>query len=164
MGTIALTSGKTAAVDDSDFDMLSGFRWHDHRIGHCWYARRKYRDEHGKMRSVFMHSQIMAAPKGIGVDHRNGDGLDNRRANLRFANASQNQQNRHRLTTNTSGYRGVFWDRGCGKWKAAIKHLGKNYHIGRYATAEEAAHAYDAKACVLFGEFARLNFPQGGGA
>ena len=91
------------------------------------------------------------------VDHRNGDGLDNRRANLRPADASQNGANRVRLR-GRSGYRGVT-RHACGRWQAAICVRGKRRYLGLYDTPEGAAQAYDAAAVAAFGEYERPNFP-----
>lgn len=90
------------------------------------------------------------------VDHRNGNGLDNRRSNLRLATQAQNMSNRGRPTNNTSGYKGVSAGR-LGGWRAYITSRGKRLDIGTFASKEEAAEAYNAKALELHGEFARLN-------
>jgi hypothetical protein len=89
------------------------------------------------------------------IDHRDGNPLNNRWSNLRLASHANNAANRPRLRNNTSGFKGVSFDRRRGKWIAQITKQGRRYFIGRYATAEEAHAAYVAKARVLFGEFAR---------
>lgn len=117
--------------------------------GH-WYAKNS--------RQGFLHRFLMGLPKGDGykVDHRNGDGLDCRRENMRVATHAQNMQNRKVQSNNTSGFRGVTWNQG--KWAAVIKVLGRNVQLGRFADPKEAALAFDAKACEVRGEFARTNF------
>jgi hypothetical protein len=89
------------------------------------------------------------------IDHINRDRADNRWSNLRAASATENRANSKLRADNSSGLRGVVWDFQRRLWMARIK----NSHIGRFATKEEAARAYDAAAIRLFGDFANLNFP-----
>lgn len=91
------------------------------------------------------------------VDHINGDGLDNRKSNLRICNGSQNRCNKGKPKNNTSGYKGVTWHTPNKKWVAQIAVNGKHSYIGSFKTKEEAAKAYNKKAKELHGEFARLN-------
>jgi len=93
------------------------------------------------------------------IDHIDGNGLDNRRQNLRPANESTNGANRAISSNNTSGFKGVVRSRT--KWGAVITPSGRKVWLGTFLTPEDAARAYDAAAAVYFGEFARLNFPQG---
>lgn len=96
----------------------------------------------------------MGEPEGLDVDHINGDGLDNRRSNLRACDRSRNNANRHRVQSKTSPIKGVHLDGHTGKWRAEIHWKGKRHTLGRYATLEAAAEAYAVKARELFGEFA----------
>lgn len=168
-----MTQGKVAIVDDADYDLVAGHSWHAFRArssggGDRWYAACNG-VKHGRGNStVFMHRVIMGVVHGgPGVDHVSGDGLDNRRSNLRFATQSQNVMNRGMLPNNTTGYKGIWWEKPYrvngkirkGKWRAAIFCEGVRHRLGRFKTAEEAARAYDRKALELFGEYARLNFP-----
>lgn len=89
------------------------------------------------------------------IDHINGDPTDNRWANLRLCDDSQNQANRRLTTKNTSGRKGVTWNKACGKWQAAIKVRGVNRHLGLFRDLDEAHAAYVAAAQKYFGEFAR---------
>ena len=98
------------------------------------------------------------------VDHINHNGLDNRRANLRIATASQNNANSRRgMNRGRSKYKGVWWDEKAGKWRAGIKCQGKCIHLGMFDDEIEAAKAYDRAAGLYHGEFAVLNFSAGSG-
>lgn len=158
---VPLTKGYTAIVDDEDYDRVVKIRWHvlTGRINSPTYASSSQKIN-GKWKNVSLHRYILNAPIGIQVDHRNGDGLDNRRANLRVASVAQNAYNRRPMKGSFSGYKGVrhkMFTRD--RWIASIGHERRLLHIGMYDTAEEAARAYDAKAKELFGEFAYVNFP-----
>jgi len=153
---IPLTRGQVALVEDADAH-LADRRWVARPIGRRTGGFYAYRSEGA--RTVYMHRLILNAPKGALVDHINGDGLDNRRANLRLATPGQNLANR--ATTGRSGYRGVM---NVGHphrpWLAYICVDRRRRDIGFYATAEEAASAYDSAASARYGEFARLNATQ----
>jgi hypothetical protein len=139
--------GKFAIVDDEDFEWLNQWDWtavSTHRLN-GGYAMRM---ANGK--TILMHRLIMRAPEGVEIDHVNGNGLDNRRGNLRFATPEQNQHNRSRNSNNKSGYKGVIFDKNSGKWKMYITAL--------YETPEEAARMYDQLARIAFGEYSKPNF------
>lgn len=160
MAEINLTQGKTALIDDEDFESLSKFKWHAYKNRNKWYAKRALpkNGKHDKQHGVKMHRVILnVSDSKTQVDHINGNGLDNRKENLRPATIAQNTQNRDRTVKNKSGYKGVR-QRGK-KWTATIAWNGKQYYIGTFKTKEEAAKAYDTAALKIFGEFARLNFP-----
>ena len=111
----------------------------------------------GRMRIMYMHKLITGWPR---TDHKNHNGLDNRRENLRPATHTQNQQNtRPRVIVGTSRYKGVCWSKRERKWRAVIKFAGVQRHLGYFADEEDAARAYDAAARKYHGEFACLNFP-----
>jgi hypothetical protein len=112
-----------------------------------------------KYKSVLLHREIMNAPKGIDVDHRFGNGLDNRKRHLRLATESQNSRNRRPSKNGSSKYLGVCWDKQKSRWYAAICHDYKVKYIGRFDSEIDAALAYDEQALLIGGEFARLNFP-----
>jgi hypothetical protein len=150
MKTIHLSNGGDAIVDDADFQTLNHWKWKRHKHG---YACRTATGG----RLVLMHRQIMEEPEGLEVDHRNRQKLDNRRGNLRVATHSDNGRNRPKQRNNTSGYKGVSWDRQRSKWRASIK-VGRTRHtIGRFDTAEDAAAAYDAKVREVASEFGFTN-------
>jgi len=160
--TIPLTQGYQTTVDAEDYaDLLAAGPWQaliDDRTGTV-YARRRVRDDDsGRYYGQLMHRYLL--PGVEVVDHHNGNGLDNRRANLRPSTVTENNRNRRRRRDNTSGYKGV-WTRGA-RWHARIKADGRERYLGSHPTPESAAHAYDAAARDLHGEFAALNFPQPG--
>jgi hypothetical protein len=111
----------------------------------------------GRRQTEGLHRYLTKAPAGSVVDHVNGDPLDNRRCNLRVCTSHQNHFNVPKPRHNTSGFKGVSWKRSRRPWHAHIQHHGKKIHIGCFATREGAAEAYNDRARILFGEFARLN-------
>ena len=163
MKEIPLTQGKVALVDDGDFEWLSKFKWHALKRGNVFYAGRSSPRDNGKKRMIIMHREILGLKPGDpGVDHRDGNGLNNRRENLRRATKSQNAMNQQK-TRGTSRFKGVRWHKDCKKWTAEIKFDGKKKHLGLFNTEEEAAKAYNRKAEELFGEYANLNELERGG-
>jgi len=104
--------------------------------------------------SVLMHRQLLNAPDGMLVDHKNGDTLDNRRSNLRLATRQQNNCNSSMQRRNTSGFKGVSWSTSSKKWKAQIQVNGKNKYLGVFETREKAHEVYASAAHELHGDFA----------
>lgn len=150
---IPLSNGGFAVVDESDREAaLAAGPWFAVRATHTVYVRRSLP---GK-RQQTLHAFLMGAPY---VDHVNGDGLDNRRANLRSASTAENNQNRRRPRHNTSGFKGVVLTTRKRPWKAQIYAAGQQHHLGQFDTPEAAARAYDDAARRLHGPFARTNFP-----
>jgi len=150
---ISLTQGKFAIVDDDMFDYLNQWKWYAYKPGTVFYAARR---EGNKI--ITMHRVIMKAKKGQQIDHRNRNGLNNRRCNLRFCNNSQNAQNGESHKNSSSIYKGVAWHKLAKKWMASICIKGKQIYLGLFISEAEAAKVYDKKAKELFGEFAKLNF------
>ena len=142
--TIPLTQGKFAIVDDEDYPDLSKYRWYAVKLGNTYYARRHPLGKKGNGGFIHMHRIVAGTPKGRDTDHINGNGLDNRRGNLRVVTRRENQQNRH--TRKTSKYPGVSWDWQNQKWRASIKAKGKQHNLGRYDDEETAGLVY-AMAC-----------------
>ena len=155
---IRLTGGKFALVDPQDFYWLNDFDWVSKRGCRSFYAVRFDNDLAGST-IVSMHRQIMNSPKGLIVDHRNCDGLDNRRSNLRIATRCQNRCNtKTSKAACSSQYRGVAWYKQTKRWKASIQSQGKSIALGYFDSEIDAARAYDEAAKKYHGEFARLNF------
>lgn len=152
---VTLTKGYEAVIDAADVHLVEGWSWYALIKQRTVYAcRSDYSD--GRLRKVRMHRALMAAQDGFEVDHRNGNGLDNRRSsNLRLATPAQNQHNQRLSRSNTSGFKGVCWDKGAGKWMAYINLGGKGRYLGRYETPELAHAAYAAASAELHGEFGR---------
>lgn len=150
---IPLTNGLFATVDDEDFDWLSQWKWYALRtsVDRLFYA---VRTENG--RSIRMHRLINNTPDGMFTDHRDGDGLNNTRSNLRTATQLQNMMNRRGKRGGTSSFKGVFFDPTPQKnqWRAAIRLGGKLKYLGRFYTEDEAGEAYATAAHEYFGEFA----------
>jgi hypothetical protein len=149
MKTIQLTKGFSTVVDDEDYERLSQHKWHvipDPKNGNHYAAR-----GHD---TVLMHADIMGC---AGVDHRDGDGLNNRRCNLRVATKSQNQANRRKLVKASSRFKGVTWNAKNKNWRARIGPKSA-IDLGSYQFETEAALAYDRAALARWGEFARPNF------
>lgn len=152
MREIHLTKGAVALVDDEDFETLSRRRWYATVMaGGLTYAATSI-----DRRNVTMHRLLLDAPEGHVIDHVNGNTLDNRRANLRVATVRQNNINAATPSTNTSGYRGVSWDKEKGKWRVQIRLNGKVKRLGRFDDIKDAARAYNDAATAHFGEFARI--------
>jgi len=160
-GTIAIPVGEhVALVDEADAELVAGHRW------------RPWTSETGKTyaytvigrSTVYMHRRILGTAAGFDTDHRDGDGLNNRRANLRSATRAQNVANtpksrRRDGRPRTSIFKGVSWNRTRGRWQVTIKCAGESIFLGRFDDEAGAARAYDAAAFEAWGEFAHLNFP-----
>lgn len=152
---IPLTQGEFALVDDDAAEALSLHKWHVRRKRGKSYAERTIVIE-GKKTTVRMHRVVMGEPRGLEVDHINGDGLDNRRENLRACTRKENARN-GRPRPGTSKYLGVC--RNGEYWLASITVDGRHKHLGRHKDEADAARAYDRAAVQYFGEFANPNFP-----
>jgi hypothetical protein len=113
--------------------------------------------ENGVKYNVKMHRLIMNPPEGMHVDHINGDGLDNRRENLRIVTPQQNCANSRKTIMGQSRFKGVAWCAGANKWRAYIAVDRKQQHLGLFADEIAAAEAYDKRAKEVWGEYARLN-------
>jgi hypothetical protein len=156
--TIPLTRGYVTRVDDADYEGLSRYNWcslvSTRRDGsvRCVYAVRSVKKAR-KSHTLYMHREILGCTEE--VDHRDGDGLNNQRENLRPATGTQNHANERLSVDNTSGVKGVYWHKQKGKWHVQCR-VGKTSRSGGlYSDINEAARAYEKLATSLWGKFAR---------
>jgi hypothetical protein len=143
-------------VDDEDADLISKYKWYLSPRKHTTYLQTHHYVD-GKRCTLYLHRLIIGAEQGQLVDHKNGNGLDNRRENLRFSTPSQNNMNQ-KGRSGTSKYKGVSYHTKDKLWAARIKLNRRSTHLGYFKLEEDAAKAYDQAALEYFGEFARLNF------
>lgn len=138
MKKIALTQNQFALVDDEDYEFLNQWKWHAHKPGKTFYALRSIQ-QNGKRTTIRMH-RVIAERMGIKgmADHKNRNGLDNQRNNLRSATHKQNCENKSLSKRNTSGHMGVTWDKYDLKWSADIGHNGQVFHLGLFDKIEDA--------------------------
>jgi hypothetical protein len=166
MKTIPLTQGKRAIVNDEDFERLSGFKWNAHWTGAHWVVRRyshMKRNQKGTWISQYVPitHEILGKKDGMIVDHRNGNPLDNRRENLRFATVSQNLCNRKVQRNNkTTGVKGVWVNPRDGRFYTCVTLNGKRRWLGSFCTLSDATHAYNEAAEKLHGDFAYIKRPE----
>lgn len=163
MRRIPLTRGKFAIVDSSDCKWLSKWKWRATRPTPTgierWYAAHTI-GPNGK--TIYMHRLIMLGIRPSGrklCDHRDGNGLNNQRNNLRLCSAAQNVQNRRKEPGLSSRFKGVYWHRRDQRWVSRLVHRRQSRFLGKFRDEQAAAVAYDVAARSQFGKFARLNFP-----
>lgn len=145
MKIIKLSRNKEALVDDDDYERLNQLTWNCNSKGYA-------------VRQSYLHNEIIKAPKGLVVDHINGNPLDNRKCNLRIATKSQNKINSKKYTGNrTSKYKGVHYNKRDNIWLARIGINRKRIYLGSFKTEKEAALAYNEAALIYHKEFAVLN-------
>ncbi len=148
---IPLSDGYYAYVDAADYEWLS--RWN-------WYLHGDYVVRHEKGKRIYLHRAIMQPSEGMVVDHKNRNKLDNTRENLLVCTQMENSQNRSKRNGSSSRFLGVNYHKRSRKWTARITFEGERLFLGYFVDEVEAARAYDRKAVELFGDFARLNFPE----
>jgi hypothetical protein len=155
---IDLGKGLVAVIDDEDAELVAGFKWYPMKAPHGKFYAAGWKHLPPGRFFVHLHRLIANAQPGEIIDHTDRDTLNCRRSNLRRVTRQQNNHNRspdRRQTT--SRYKGVFLDRKSGRFRAALTYNWKKIWLGSFATEEEAARAYNAKAAELYGEFAYLN-------
>lgn len=153
---IPLNNGEYALVDTEDLDIVKNYTWYKDNNG---YVRTRF---YKTKKAVAIHSLVLPHNKEFCIDHISMNKLDNRKSNLRVVTYSKNSSNTNVHVNNTSGYRGVTFDKSVKKWRAYItrdKHINR---IGRFDTPELAAKAYDEYCRKYDGNHARLNFPNEG--
>jgi hypothetical protein len=166
---IPLTQSQVALVDDADYEELSKYKWHAARVYNRegFYAQRRasVSERTCQPSTIMMHRVVLERMTGEKlsarqqIDHKDHDGLNNTRENLRLATPHLNQGNQRRRKDNTSLYKGVTWRSANQKWIAKIKQDGKRHYLGSFKSPEDAARAYDFHARQVFGEYAFTNFP-----
>ena len=140
MKKLPLTQGQVAIVDDADYEWLSQWKWYAAKICNIFYAVRQAKRVNGKQKNIFMHAEIIGRKEGLEIDHINGNGLDNRRENLRHVTHRENGQNRH--DKRSSKYPGVCWHKRDFNWQATIRLNGKAKYLGSFINEEDAFAAY----------------------
>lgn len=152
---LPLTRNKTAVIDFDDFEKVRGMKFYAQSCQNLWYAA-KNKHVNGKRKLLYLHRIIMGAKPGQLIDHINGDGLDNRRENLRVVTHAQNVKNWRKHAPASSRYKGVRFH--ANSWEVQINVNRKRIYIGRFQNEIDAAKAYDESARRYFGEFAAINF------
>lgn len=162
MKEIRLTNGMVTIIDDDDYDLVSQRTWFPIPNRNITYAATftPLLDS----RLLFLHSFVLGKRGNVGTDHINGNGLDNRKENLRPASQRQNMMNRSKSPTVdgkvcSSNFKGVTWLKRRRRWQSRVKLIGRNYYLGEFKNEITAVRAYDIKAQHYFGEFAKLNLP-----
>jgi len=184
-GKVIVTSPKHGTfevlIDDEDWEKVRQHRWCVRMTHGCprpvtdilhpdggWVSYGKQKNGNPRRRrrrtDLYIHTLIMNTPKGMVVDHINGDTLDNRKNNLRVCTITQNTRNKRVQRNNACGYKGVSKDKGnSGRpWAANIKHNGNPIRIGNFKRIKDAAEAYDRKTCEIWDIVSperMLNFP-----
>ncbi len=149
---IPLGDGRFTLVDEADYQVVGALPWNyqfSKEGGYAGFTKNR--------KTTLLHRVILGASSQEFVDHRNRDGLDNRRDNLRVATKAQN--NRNSRARNQSGVKGASYDKSRQLWRSTITFGGKQIWLGYFSDAESAGRAYDRAAREYFGEFARLNHP-----
>ena len=149
MKKIKLSQNKYTIVDDEDYNFLNKYKWSTSKNKNVYYARKRHNNT-----KITMHRMIMNQDKNKQIDHINGNGLDNRKCNLRICTQSQNLHNARISKRNTSGYKGISWYKKSKKWLVRISVNGKNKHIGYFIDINEAKNSYIKAAKKYHKEFA----------
>lgn len=149
---------KTILFDDEDYDLVCKYTWYLACCKGCYYASTTCM-KNNKLTHIRMHRLIMNVDDpNILIDHKNHNGLDNQRENLRIANKTTNSANSFKRQNTSSKFKGVYWSKKRNKWIANIQFKDYRKNLGGFIHEIDAAKAYDKKAIELFGQFAKLNF------
>lgn len=158
---VPLSRGYEAIIDSEDALLIGGENWCvtgpglQTGDGGCIYAMR-IDTKTGRRVNLRMHRVILDAPEHLQVDHINGNGLDNRKSNLRLVTPAQNIQNQRKAKDNTSGYKGVSWDKRLSRWRAIISANGKSKYLGSFDHAAAAHQAYVEASKIYHGKYGRV--------
>jgi len=150
MRKIELTQSKVALVDDWEYERINKYKWYALLSNNTYYVV-------SGSSHIYMHHLILSQKPGFQIDHRDGNGLNNQKHNLRYCTSSQNKMNQKPRSGLSSKYKGVYWSRHNRNWKATIMLNRKSIKLGGFKTEKEAALVYNCAALQHFGEFARLN-------
>ncbi len=157
---VPLTQGYEAVIDAEDLHLAAGLNWYaavtlrSDKTIRAVYAFGSARFG-AKQKTILLHRIIAGTPEGLETDHIDGDGLNNRRSNLRNAMVCQNRRNRRVGVDNTSGVKGVSWHKKCGRWRADIMLDGKKHYLGLFDAIDAAAKAYAAASAEFHDAFGR---------
>jgi hypothetical protein len=163
MKEILLTQGKVALVDDEDFDYLNQWKWTASKHSHTIYAIRDvWQKGQNKGKRIYMHREILETPQDLEVDHKDNNGLNCQRNNIRNCTHCQNQHNQKTSKNNKTGFKGICFNKHARKYMVQLALNGKTIYGGIYANIKEAAIAYNRLAETNHGEFAKLNNLTGG--
>lgn len=157
MKTIKLNNNKLVKIDSEDFEKVSSFHWFTVKYkNYCKVRAEVWKN--GNKKGITMSRLILNCPKGMVVDHINGDALDNRKSNLRICTHAENMKNRKILSKNNkTGYKGVSWNSFAKQWQVGISFNGKHMTIGYSKNKDDAAKMYNEAAIKYHGDFATLN-------
>lgn len=133
----------TILFDAQDLALFKKYKWNLHKSKSKFYLRCRHNEKY-----IYFHKLLCNSAE---VDHINGNGLDNRRSNLRPCTRTQNNANRF-----DDGTKGVHFDKQSGKYRAQIECNGVRYRLGRFSNFIDAKNAYNNKAKELFGDFANV--------
>lgn len=153
---IQLTQGKFAIVDDEDYEYLNQFKWHASKLNGKFYARRYIKLSNPNIK-ILMHRDVMKPERRYVIDHVDGNTLNNKKNNLRICTNAENIRNSKISINNTSGFKGVYWNKQNAKWRAFITLNYKRIWLGNFINPIDAAEAYNEAAIKFHGEFAKLN-------
>lgn len=152
---IPLTKGQIAIIDLDDYELINKYTWCAKVAGRTYYAMTSTYNKNYKSIFSSMHRVILNPKKNEVVDHLNGNGLDNRKCNLRICSQQENLFNQQLRVDNTSGYKGVTWDKSNNKWLSQIQINKKNIKLGRFLNIEDAIKARKEAEIQLFKSFRR---------
>ena len=159
MKNIKLTQNKVALVDDDMFDELNQHKWYAVKHRNTFYARRNVYNNERSAKTICMHRQILGlTDKNIYADHRDLNGLNNQKDNIRACSHSENARNLKSHIGSTSKFKGVSFHKQSKKWVSQIMINRKQIHLGLFEDEEAAAKKYDVYAKLHYREYANLNF------